>query len=340
MSIRDAAMFQTTANDAVIIAPCLEIVLNLDLTNDEGLLDFYDRSRQALGERISHYQSGTMKGFNKLTPKAESMVPTWFGAPAKGKLDYYMSLSQGDPNQQASASTISMMVFRRPAEELTEKVKKEWASTYEKYGRQAMRAATELRLTLPLDHPLAEPEALTAWISELKILQEGTSFTGYCGLALNQFNQAALPSLNGPAQQALASLVLRHPGLGWTGASTAENNPYDPKTNEFRLLLKRANWLNVLCDHTLDVLGGRSAVLAHLPAHSSLQATELKYGLAIKAGNTPQIGDIPRRDFISAYRELAAIIKPVRLPKIGGLGPSFMPGATNEWLNAFDKQYE
>ena len=113
---------------------------------------------------------------------------------------------------------------------------------------------------------------------------------------------------------------------------------YEPELNEFRLLAKRANWLNVFCDHTLGPLGGRSAVLERVKAQPEFRTYELKHGLAIRAGDAPQVGDIGRREFLPLYRAIAAIIKPVRIPKIGGLGPTFMPAATNEWLNAFDKE--
>ena len=161
MSILASAQFETRLNDVVVVAPCLEVVLLLDTTSDHGVLDFYQRSRELLGERITHYQAGSMKGFSKLTQRAESMVPTWFTAPAKGKIDYYMALAEQDPNLQTTASTIHLNVFRRPAEEITEKTRKEWVSTYEKNKRQALRVASMLRLTLPLNHPLAEPEKLT-----------------------------------------------------------------------------------------------------------------------------------------------------------------------------------
>ncbi len=324
----------------MIVAPCIEIVLLLDTTSDRGVLDFYQRSREVLGERITHYQAGNMKGFGKLTRRAETMVPTWFTHPSKGVPSYFMSMSQGDPDQQATASRIHMDVFRRPAEEITAKTRQEWASTFEKHKRQVVCVSSLLRLTLPLDHPLAEFEKLIGWMLDLELVKKGASFTGYCGLALNQFEQIVFRSLYGPAGRALKSLVLRHPGLGWVKYGTPEIIRYEPETNEFRLLVKRANWFNVICDHTLDVIGGRPAVLKQLKAYPDLSSHELDHGLAIRAGDAPKIGDVGHRDFIPLYRELAAIIRPIRIPKIGGLGGEFMSDQTNEWLNAFDKEID
>jgi hypothetical protein len=338
MTILDAEKFQTKVNDVLVIAPCIEIVLLLDTTIDEGLIDFYQRAREVLGERITHYQAESMKGFSKLTARAETMVPTWFTNPRKGKLDYHIVFGQGDLNQQATASTIHLSVLRRPPEEFSAR-KQEWADTYAKYKRQVVWGATTLRLTLPLDHPLAEPDKLIPWILDLKLVKESSEFTGYCGLALNAFNQPVFPSLHVPAQQAMASLVLRHPGFGWEGGGLPEISRYEPETNEFRLLVKRANWLNLICDNTLACLGGRASVQEQVKSHPEITVYELKHGLAIKAGDTPQIGDIGHRDFIPAYQKIAKIIRPVRIPKIGGHGAALMSPAANEWLNAFDKEY-
>ncbi len=341
MLISDAQKFETKLNDTVIVAPCVEIVLLLDTTSDLGVLDFYHRSREVLKERITHYQTGNTKGFSKLTPRAETLFPTWFSTPGKGERDYYMVLSHGDKDQQATASTIHLSIFRRPSEQITDKTRQTWANDYQKYKRQVLRGHSLLRLTLPLDHPLAKPEKLEEWMLDLALVKNSASFTGYCGLALNQFEQGGtFGSLYGRAQQTLKSLVLRHPELGWELHGMPDIIRYEPDVNEFRLLVKRANWFNIICDHTLDALGGRSAIIEQLKAHPNLSSYELKHGIAIRAGESPQLGDIDHRDFIPVYRELAAIIRPIRIPTIGWLGANFMKNDSNEWLNAFDKEID
>jgi NmrA-like family len=117
-------------------APCVEVVLYLGRTNDAGLLDFYHRSRELLGGRLTHYQAEGMKGFRKLNERGEAMVPTWFTNPRKGKNDYYMLMAQDDPNEMASASRLHLSAFRKPEEEV-EKDRKEWASIYQKVPASA-----------------------------------------------------------------------------------------------------------------------------------------------------------------------------------------------------------
>ena len=333
-------MFESKVNDTVVVAPCVQVVLYLDLSTEAGVLDFYQRSREALGGRLTHYQANAMRGLSKITPRAESMVPTWFTTPSKTRdQQYYMSMSEGDPDKMASPSKLYLNVYRRPPELLTE-ARAEWAKTYQKYGRQVVRVGSTLRLTLPLDHPLASPQKLSEWLLDLTLLQQDIPFSGHAGLALDYFYDTGRPDLYAPAEAAVASLLLRHPGLGWPGGAVgARILPYDPKTNRFTLLVERADWLNVLSDSVLSSLGGRAVVQQQISAEPLLSSVNLPHGLAIQAGDEPQPGDLGRRELLPAYRSVAKIVRPARIPEIGHLGANFMPNKANEWLNAFDKEY-
>ncbi len=336
----DVGAFELRVDDVPVVVPCVEICLFLDTTDDALILDFYNNAREALGGSVTHYQAESMSNFKPLNSRSESMVATWFTVPRKGKLNYTMFMADGNPNEKTSASTLLLSVFRRPEEENTEKVKAEWAKTYEKTKRQVPRPASTLQLTLPLDHPLANWDKLQGWIKGLSLVNKSTSITGHCGLALNHFEQIVTPSLQQPAERALASFVQRYPGLGWFGGSTqAHILPYHPQTNTFLLQLKRANWLLIACDDTLSHLGGRAALRSHMAAESTYSLQELNHGVILRSGEAPEIGDLAQRDFLPLYRKTASLIRPVRLNRLGGQGPHFSQAATNEWLNAFDKEY-
>jgi hypothetical protein len=194
-----------------------------------------------------------------------------------------------------------------------------------------------LRLTLPLDHPMAEPKKLIAWILELKIVQESQSFTGYGGYVLNHFRQPGLPYLDKPTLQALASLLLRYPGLGWYGGGLPGLSRYVPESNEYLLLMKRANWFNLACDVTLAHVGGRETAQKQLENGPGMKMYQLAHGLAFQAGAAPQTGDLGHREFLPEYRYIAKVIRPIRLERFGST--DILQDQANEWLNFFDKEY-
>lgn len=337
----DWSGFHVKVGDVLVVVPCLEFVLFLDMTDDAGILDFYQRGRAALASRITHYQAESMNGFTRLTARGEAMVPTWFTKPREGKPTYYIAFSDGDPDERATASTLELSIFRRPADAITAESKAEWKVTYEIKKRNVPHPGSLLRITLPLDDRLANPVNIVPWILDFPLVKANAVFTGHCGYALNYYMQAARPSLYNPAKRWLSSLVLRYPGLGWYGAAVQSRIlRYEPGLSHFIPLIKRANWITLVGDRTLDCIGGRSAVRTRLGDDLPVKVHEVEGGLVIQAGLVPQIGDIGHRDFLPLYRRVAKVLRPIRISELAGLGSGFMQTATNEWLNALDKEFE
>ena len=339
----DWTKFVCSLNGTAVIVPCVSFVAFFDLTDDSEILDFYERCREALGERLTHYQAESMKGCSPLNARADAMVRTWFKQPRPGKLNYFMQMDGGDPDQGVSASRLELHVYRRPAGEWTAEV----AARELGKRRKAFDAgrfvppqiASKLRVTLPCDHPLAAPEPFRRWALGFACVRTGNLASAYGGYAVNFYGQAARSSLYGPTQPLLASLCQRHPGFDWDGGGLLPKMlRFRPSPEEFLPLIKRVSWLNLLCDKTVAALGGRDAVRAALSGAESV--TDLPRGLCVAAGSSPQVGDVGHRDFVPAYRRVARALRPVRIDEIDGLGAGFMARATNEWLDAFDKTYD
>ena len=337
----DLSGFHIKAGEVSIVVPCLEFVLFLDRTDDAGILDFYQRARAALGSSITHYLAESMKGYKRLDARGESMVPTWFTRPREGKLAYYMTMADNDPNKIVTASTIEISIFRRPVHEVTPKLRAQWKVTYEEQKSKLPYPGSQLRVSVPLDHPLADPAAIRDWILDFSLVKNGADFTGHCGYALNHYLQPIDRDLYDPAKKALASFVLRYPGLGFNGGGIQSRIlRYEPKLSEFVPLIERANWLNLVCDKTLDLIGGRSHVRTLLGDDLPKSMHEVAHGVAIQAGLSPQVGDLGHRDFVEPYRRVAKVLRPIRIDEIPGMGGWFMQTETNEWLNALDKEYQ
>jgi hypothetical protein len=201
--------------------------------------------------------------------------------------------------------------------------------------------ASRLRVTLPLDHALAEPGRLRDWALGFSLVRSGPVFSAYAGYALNYYKQAVESDLYGPAQKLLASACLRHPGFDWDGGGLLPRIlRFAPDPPCFLPLVKRAAWLNLLCDRTIRLLGGRDQVRSRLRDEPGIVVADLDHGLAIQAGPAPEIGDVGRHEFMPLLRRVARELRPVRVEDIAGLGGGFMRRATNDWLNAFDKTYD
>ena len=309
---------------------------------DAGLRDFYHRSREALGERITHYQAESMKRFAPVNARSNAMVPTWLAQPLRGKTNYYMIMSDGDPDEAVTASRIELHIDRRvwgPEEQTRELDKRKRAFDAKRFVPLA--PVSELHVTLPLDHPLAEPARLREWILGFSVLQDIPAFSAYAGYALNYYNQAAISNLHGPAERLLASACLRHPGFDWNGGAVLPRvMRFMPEPPGYMPLVKRAAWLNLICDRTLALLGGRDGLRKRFANEPAIGIQDLPHGLAIQAGTAPEIGDVGHRDFVPLLRRVASEIRPVRVEAIGSAGRGFREEATNDWLNAFDKAYD
>lgn len=143
-------------------------------------------------------------------------------------------------------------------------------------------------------------------------------------------------------KEKLGSLLLRHPGLDWYRAGTNRDFilRYDVERSDFVPLVKRANWLNLVSDVTLEYLAGREGVRRELSDDPEIAVRDLAHGVAIQAGAEPRLGDVARRDFLPAYRRVAKALRPMRAESYEGVGPPFGDEAANEWLNALDREYD
>jgi hypothetical protein len=334
----DWTRFTSAVEGKTVLVPSVAFELFLNLTDDGGLIDFYDRCREALGDRITHYQAQSMNAFRLLDKRGNAKVHTWFTNPQR-VANYYLYMSEGDWNEQATASRIQLDVVRRSPDD--------WAAIEAREVALRQKAvdenrwvppllASRLRVTLPLDHPLAAPDRFAAWVLGFQLVRAWPFASGYAGYALNFYGQAAL-QLYQPAQRFLAEACSKFPGFDWDGGGLIPRIlRYRPESRGFLPLVKRANCLNLVSGDAVEALGGPEHVRERLQSDASIRVTAMQGGLAVQAGDAPQIGD-GERDALRAYRNVARVLRPVRIEEIDGLGASFMAKATNEWLNALDR---
>jgi len=217
---------------------------------------------------------------------------------------------------------------------------KEWFAHSKKLYDEGVRylmPCTVLRITFPLDHPLAKSDACLTWIRSLRLVASGEFASGYAGYALNHHS-----NIGGVSQrlmnERLAALVLQHPGFDWHNTHYIVDRllPFNPQTDTFLPLIKRTNWLCLLSERTIAHLGGRAHVTQLLTATPGIDVDDAASGIAIRAGSVPKTGDIPMGDTIPLFRSVAKVLRPVRMETLRGPGNGFPDDRAQAWLEAFD----
>jgi hypothetical protein len=337
----DWSEFTLQVGDTMAIIPCLSFVLYLDVTDQDGILDFYQQSLKALGERITHYQTDSMDIRAPLTSRAQTIVPTWLKNPREGKL-YWIKFHGCAAENGINGNTFELMFKHFPCPDVSsEKLAQQYEQLKKIYTKHRAAPVTMLRVTLPVNHPLADPEQLRAWVLNFQLVKGWPFLFGYCGYALNYLEEEGEYAVRQHMDRGLRSLCLRHPGFDWHGTGIVDRELlyYDTDSDILIPKIKRVSWLTLLSQRTVHHLGGQEKIRSAIAANPQIKLFELKHGLVIQAGSTPQLGDIGNRDFISAYREIAKILRPARIEKMDG--PDGVEEEwVDEWLDAFDKTYD
>lgn len=324
-----------------VIAPCLSLEIFLYVTDDANVLDFYDRSRDSLAGHLTHYQTGAMRRFARLDARADAKVRTQISQPSRGTIYSYAMVTGGDPADGVPTTQVELHVYRRPVQtwmaESHEPELAERRRAFEngRYVRPLL--ATKLRVTVPLDHPLADAQRFRDWALGFRLIQTSSPFSAHGGPALNFARYGIRASLIGLAPPLLADACRRHPGLDWdVGGLIPTMVSFRPDPPQFVPLVKRASWLNLVCDQTLSRIGGGSAVGARLRGSEDIEIQDLPHGLAISSGPALEVGDLRQGNLLQARRRVAQVLRPVRVDRIDGVGAGFSAAETNQWLNAFD----
>lgn len=327
------------------IAPCYEFTIYSDIALDETFLDFYEQSMQALKGQVTHYIAESMKRPAVIDKKALQLLPTWIKRPRLGK-SYYAEFLGSDRSYGTTAASILFVLHARPN---PDQISAEQKSAHQKslqhyYNNDLMYSSppvNTLRVTLPLDHELANGAAFKEWVLGFSALSRGQFASGHAGLSLNFDNSVVSSDIREIMTGRLAALLLRHPGLDWENTGSVSNFllSWKKELSDFIPQIKRVQWLTFLSEKTLQYLGCQKKLEELLGNDLPITIDPLRHGLSIQAGKEPELGDISRRDFLPVYRRVAAALRPVRLSKHQGVGRGFSDEAAQEWLEGLDREY-
>jgi hypothetical protein len=329
----DPKTLTDTSDDQTIIAPCLSFTLWFYRTDLPVLLDFYERSVEALGPQLTHYIAESMKYPAKITSRSRTMVPTWLKKPAEFK--YYNVEFRGAAEINPASLKVVFTHLRRLTSEQEARFKREMPELAREGAFNEFRY-TVFRVTFPLDHSLAEPERFSRWVLDFEAVKRGEFTTGGCDIALNDDGSR----LGGDIPSKVRGLCTRHPGLDWFYSSLGRYlQRYEPERAEVIPLVKRAGWITLVSEKAVTFLGGEEKVSASVSGDPSIRVYRLGHGLALQAGEAPQLGDITRGEIPGAYRTIAKALRPVRLERVGTLA-GYNKDWVKEWLETFDREPE
>ncbi|MBF5004463.1 type VI immunity family protein [Diaphorobacter caeni] len=321
-----------------LIRPSLRFEIFIPWADGREMLDAYDHTRAALGDALGYVSTGSGR-FRKLTSKLDASVKTWFEAPTPYPPKVYSLHLQG-VEYGTSAAMLAIDFVARTQPVVTLESLRNWRNPE---FHPNLRCSS-VSISFPLDHPLAEPDRFVAWLCELEALQ-GAFISGSAGYGLEAELLNPPSDSNLLVRERVGALLSRYPSLDlagiWLGTGTQlyRRDLDDPELRERgepRAFLKRVNWLNFLSEGQVRMLGGLTALRTRL-TNPEIGVVELPKGVLIRAGEAPQIGDVTTGNLPAVYREVAAVLRPVRLPKIN---PSSLLDFRGEramrWLEAFD----
>jgi hypothetical protein len=338
LSPHDPSEFTLVVDDTTAVVPCVAFTLHLDGADGEGILDFYQRARAAAGSLLTHYIAASMKRRAKITARAESMVPTWVNNPADEK-SYFIQLSGCDEASGVSAATVELRIFWRapPTEALLARRRSNWRTLHAQ-GADLFLPMTTLRVTLPLDHALAQdPASLAEWVLGFSLVKCGGFVSGTCGVAVNHYESASSPLIRGPMLQRLAAVCRRYPGTEWNLPAHAVRKllRWDVRADDIVHQITRASWISLVGPAGVQRLGGLDTLSATVSGNPDVSVRPAGGGAVVQAGSVPSFGDPAGRDPLSAYRSVALALQPLRMPII--LGPS---GHPEPWIHEWQRFLE
>lgn len=221
-------------------------------------------------EPLRHYTTETMREHKPVTKRVLGMLPTWLKPGAPHKHYLALELKSGENFQDAPQ-------FK-----------------YEVWCVPASQQANIVSMALPAAWAVEKRDAML----EL-VLRLADVFPFRSGLAGYSFEVSRYDKKAGEKHAWTRSM--RHPGIDIVRI------PVDAKAAGGDVI-RGVGWLTLIGAEFVTQLGGISKLRSKLSAE--IELVETRYGLLIRAGANPAIGDVNREDVLPLYREVYRILAP------------------------------
>jgi hypothetical protein len=338
----DWSEFYTRVDGKNLVVPCVCFRLLLHHTSPEIILDFYQKARELLAGQLTHYATGD-GSLKKITERSETMVPTWCKKLSKSKTYYIEMTGCGDDIKIVpDAFVLNFGYNPLYSQEALERKLVQWRNN--EWGVDRLgESCSDFVISLSVDHPMAAPVRFREWILSLLAVNDWPFINATAGYGIRVYANASGQILK-TALERMRSLARRHIGLELPYHFGDQPFRWDPQCLErqhFLLpLIRRANWLTLVSDISLNHLGGREWVIGQWRDNPQIIITPLKQGLMIQAGSEPVLGTLERGDTAPLYRAVAKVLHPIRGSEVFYCrGGSNLRDACVEWVTALDRDY-
>jgi hypothetical protein len=325
-----------------LVRPRFQVTFRVEYSRPETVLRFHDAVHELIGGRLGWYSTGSGR-WTRRTARMATIVPTWCRDPKPWPPNVYTFIAQ-DADEGIGDVELKIYYAPRPLQppppELLPRLLQ---------GMNLPRYYTTLSLSLPVHHDIVTSGAVIDWIRNAAPVEDPSFIGAVAGWAIDVPLNPPV-STQGPAARARAGALLqRHPGLTcyshmalglaclqWDldyarakGAATPR--PYIP----------RADWITVLNADQVELLGGDAALRASLAASGpSIEIQPAGSGVLIRAGASPQVGDLSVGHVPLEYVAVAKAIAPVTIPISAfdpQFGQSFREHGLRVWFDALAK---
>jgi hypothetical protein len=317
--------------EIVTVSPALSLTFYVRVPDLAAVTQLYESVLALIGPGLTHYRADGMKRPEPITQRALGMIPTWmrkpklthrYGWEANGGSD----LGCAPPGFELDVMPLPPLTPAQKERSLANALKSSGPGELFNY-----LLGSQMRLVLPVDHPLSEAGAMREWLLGLALVKAGAVSFATCGYGLSSLAAA----FGGETERRERALCSRYPGLDCFRSWHAQNMYLvDPAIPDFVPLVKRASWTMILHDLTVDYLGGEAQVRERLAGSSAIIVTPFEHGLVVQAGERPQLGDLNTGDDLPLIRQVARVVQPVRVKR-----PAEKSEFWEHFFDMFDKSF-
>lgn len=291
-----------------VIAPCIEIMALSTVPKADGAagyVRFYEAFMRRYGSAIRHYRLNDSRRWRAWQPKDRAKVPSWF-ADARTLAEPLLGIT---------------MHTHSPADEPRPPL---FGMFFDHVSSERPRGM--FQIVLPVDCIADGAAALLALVDDA--MADFPVHWGTVGFAFHWDGNDT--SIDRYADAWLGGHLLKHPGLA----------PGDLMSWGLRVEkgISNIGWLTFVGDALLPRLGGRASLAERLTG-TGVELRSYAKGVALQAGDVPELGDVNRKNRLPKYCEVGRVLEPVFAPedflekiRIPGIKD---PDARLAWLRRF-----
>lgn len=311
-----ARELELIVDDSRAIVPCMSFNLYMDGTDRDGVLNFYERTRQALSGLLSHYLTDSMVRCAKINVRSENLVPNLMKKLSASKI-HYIAFYGCSGREGISDVNIEFSVvgWPPPNAQILARRSSNWRIMH-RQGGDLFLPMTKLRVTLPLDHSLSRnAEALLDWISGFSIVREGNFLFGTCGLGVNYDEYTASSIIRPLMMEKLIDICTTYQGTEWNLPTEFERRLFrwSPDEDDIVPQITRVSWLTLLGPQCLKFLKKKTIVLEDQLEGHNIGQYLIGESSILRAGCEPTYGGAFANDPLYYYRHAAELLMPLQM---------------------------